>query len=349
MLIVRRLFSFVAVVLILSACSSGSGGIKKGEEVVIGFYNLENLFDTIDAPDVRDEEFTPDGRKAWTQARYKAKLQHMAQVISSLSDTVGQEYPAIVGLCEVENRTVVEDLVKEKSLAGGDYQIVHQDSPDRRGIDVALIYRSDLFNPETIKAIPLMIYDAEDSSRIYTRDQLLVSGLLGNEKIHLLVNHWPSRYGGEERSRPLRKEAALLSRSIVDSLLALDEGAKVLVMGDLNDDPHNVSVKDVLRGRTRSELTGDDVYNPFARKHQAGEGTLCYRGKWNLFDQIILTQGLLGSEQGLRYEDALVYSYAHLKVPEGKYKGYPFRTYVGNRHDGGYSDHFPVSVVLKMY
>ncbi len=350
MLIVKNALYVFGLAVLLSACSNGSRqGVDGSQQVVVGFYNLENLFDTIDAPDVFDEEFTPGSDKQWNGEKYTVKLNHMASIISLLGDTIGQPGPAILGLCEVENRQVLEELTANKHLSQLGYSIVHQDSPDKRGIDVALIYRPELFEVEQVKAVPLYIYDQEDKDRIYTRDQLLVSGFLLGEKVHVLVNHWPSRYGGEERSRPARKAAAQLSRSIVDSLQALEVAANVIVMGDLNDDPSDYSVQEVLRAVDAKQLKGNDLFNPYASKHLNGEGTLCYRGVWNMFDQIIISQNLMGEQGALRLEKAYVYGDEQLRVQEGKYKGYPFRTYVGDRYDGGYSDHFPVFIVFNKY
>ncbi|MCT4587817.1 MAG: endonuclease/exonuclease/phosphatase family protein [Carboxylicivirga sp.] len=347
MLRVKGFLLFIGLFGLLISCSQKLGGSHSDDLIVVGFYNLENLFDTINTPDVRDEEFTPDGRKEWTEERYEKKLAMMSKVIRSLGDTVGVSAPAIMGLCEVENRRVVEDLISHQNLVEYGYEIVHQDSPDKRGIDVALLYQPKLFEVENVKAVPLYIYDQEDQERIYTRDQLLVSGRLADEKVHLLVNHWPSRYGGEERSRPSRKAAAQLTRSIVDSLKQFDKAAKVIIMGDLNDDPHNVSIKDELRAVKKEELQPGDLFNPYAQKHQDGEGTLCYRGVWNLFDQIILTQSLLDETSGIHFDGAYVFGKQLLREQKGKYKGYPLRTYVGNRYFGGYSDHFPVCIVLR--
>lgn len=350
MLIVRNVLYTVGLATLLVACSMGGPKtVSDKQQVVIGFYNLENLFDTIDSPDVMDEEFTPEGESGWNAERYELKVDQMAAIISQLGDTIDMPGPAIMGVCEAENRQVLEDLVRNKHLSDLGYSIVHQDSPDERGIDVALLYRPGLFEVSDIKALPLYIYAQEDNKRIFTRDQLLVSGLLLGEKVHVLVNHWPSRYGGEERSRPARKAAAELSRSIVDSLLAIDEKANIIIMGDLNDDPNNHSVQEVLRAIKKENLKASDLFNPYAFKHENGEGTLCYRGVWNMFDQIILSQSLLDEHQSLRFEKAYVYDDEQLKVQEGKYKGYPFRTYVGKRYDGGYSDHFPVFIVLNKY
>ncbi|MCG8579260.1 MAG: endonuclease/exonuclease/phosphatase family protein [Bacteroidales bacterium] len=349
MLTGRIVFVLIVSATLLSSCiSSGKKSDQASEPVVIGFYNLENLFDTIDAPDVRDEEFTPEGKKAWNTKRYEDKLEKMSSIISVLGDTVSKPGPAIMGLCEVENRMVLEDLINHPNLKKYNYQIVHQDSPDKRGIDVALLYRPNYFKVDNVDALPLYIYDQEDGDRIYTRDQLLVTGQIKDEKFHIIVNHWPSRYGGEERSRPSRKAAAQLTRSIVDSLLTINKDANIIVMGDLNDDPHNVSVKDELRAVVKSELGNTDLYNPLAEKHKPGVGTLCYRGNWNMFDQVIVSQNLLNTTKGLRFKDAYVYDAELLRQQqEGKYNGYPYRTYVGNRYFGGYSDHFPVFIVLE--
>ncbi len=350
MLIVKYIAGIIALTALLIGCSGGrQQNAGKPERVVIGFYNLENLFDTINSPGVNDEEFTPQSVKQWNARRYADKLNKIAEVISGLGDTIEMAGPAIVGLCEVENIQVLEDLVRNKHLSDLGYKIVHQDSPDKRGIDVALLYRPALFEVDNVKALPLYIYDQEEGYRIYTRDQLLVSGKLLNEPLHVVVNHWPSRYGGEERSRPSRRVAAELSRAIVDSLQGIDASANVLLMGDLNDDPHNHSVKEVLRAVKEDELQADDLFNPYAEKHVNGEGTLCYRGVWNLFDQVILTQGMLGADKGLSFDKAYVYAHDRLKVQDGKYEGYPYRTYVGKRYDGGYSDHFPVYIVLNKY
>jgi len=320
---------------------------SNSSKAIVGFYNLENLFDTINTEGVFDEEFTPEGKKNWNAQRYQLKKSMLAGVIKGIGDTANVKGPAVMGLCEVENISVIKDLVAHNELQDLNYQIVHQDSPDKRGIDVAFIYQPTYFVLDHYKAIPLFIYDDKDGDRIYTRDQLVVSGKLLGETTHFIINHWPSRYGGEERSRPARKKAAELCRSIVDSIHAIDASANIVIMGDLNDDPHNISVKNELRALIKSELKEGDLYNTLAEKHQQGEGTLCYRGTWNMFDQIIITQNLLNETDGLNYKGSYVFVNSDLKVNEGKYTGYPFRTYVGKRYDGGYSDHFPVYMILE--
>lgn len=341
-----RAFLFTGIILIIISLSVSC----TTEEIryQVAFYNLENLFDTIDTRGVRDTEFTPDGDKEWDTRRYQKKLDNMASVIVDMADDEQLKAPAIVGLCEMENRDVLEDLVNASPLNDFDYRIVHEDSPDRRGIDVALIYRPKYFDVAHFHSVPLMI-ENEEGERIYTRNQLVVSGRLGGEEIHFVVNHWPSRYGGRERTKPFRKAAASLSRSIVDSIRQQKANANIVVMGDLNDDPNNTSVQDELKaGVTSQPVKSDSLYNPLASLFFEGKGTLCYRGVWNMFDQLILTPGLLQEDTGhLYFEKAGVFDEEYLRQQEGDYKGYPFRTFVGDWYHGGYSDHFPSYVILK--
>mgnify|MGYP006282999445 CR=1 FL=1 len=335
----------VIFVLLFSSCKPEFSETSRYQ---IAFYNLENLFDTIDTRDVRDTEFTPGSEKQWNSGKYERKVANMARVIKDVGEAEDFEAPSVVGLCEMENRDVLEDLVGTPALDDYGYRIVHENSPDRRGIDVALIYRPDLFKMDDYRAVPLIIED-ESGERIYTRHQLLVSGRLGGEEIHFIVNHWPSRYGGEEQSRPFRKAAARLSRSIVDSIRSEKPDAHIIVMGDLNDDPDNASVKDILKaGVGPQSAESDSLYNALAPLFFQGKGTLCYRDVWNMFDQLILTPGLLKKEKGkLFFEKAGILDHEYLRQQEGDYDGYPFRTFVGDWYHGGYSDHFPSYVVLK--
>ena len=218
----------------------------------------------------------------------------MAKVISEIGKEVSGTTPAIIGVCEIENRKVLEDLVNQEPLLKKDYGIIQFDSPDRRGIDVALLYRKKLFTPTNYKAHELFIYDNNDvTKRIFTRDQLLVSGMLDGEKIHFIVNHWPSRRGGEERSRPKRIKAAKLNRQIIDSLFSKDPYAKIITMGDFNDDPSSPSVKKHLFAKRKSKnLKMKELYNPMEEMARQGLGSLAYRDNWNLFDQIIISTEL---------------------------------------------------------
>jgi hypothetical protein len=321
---------------------------QKGKAEVVAFYNLENLFDTIDTPDVNDFEFTPEGPKKWNSEKYRAKLGQMAVVLAQLGDKYNEHGPAVIGLCEMENRQVLMDLVNTDVLKKRGYEIIHYDSPDERGIDVALLYKPDIFEPENTVSAPLMIRD-EKGDQVLTRDQLVVSGRLDGEKIHFIVNHWPSRYGGEESSRPFRKEAALLTRALVDSITAIELNAKIVVMGDLNDDPDDESILTYLNASSDcSDLEKGAMFNATGPLFEKGQGTLLYRGVWNLFDQMIISQALLKQKKGRYYFDsARIYKEEFLLQQEGKYKGYTWRTYVGNNYHGGFSDHLPSYIVLK--
>lgn len=315
----------------------------------IAFYNVENLFDYEDDPLTFDDDRTPDGKDHWTEEIYNAKLKNMAQVISEIGSDVTGTSPAIIGVCETENRKVLEDLVNQEPLLQSDYGIIQFDSPDRRGIDVALLYQKKLFSPTNYKAVPLYIYDNNDrTKRIFTRDQLVVSGMLDGEKMHFIVNHWPSRSGGEARSRFKREKAAKLNRSIIDSLFSEDPYAKVITMGDLNDDPTNSSVKQYLKAKDdREDVEIKELYNPMEDMYKKGLGTLAWRDGWNLFDQMIISTELLKKDYSTyRFYKAGIYNKNYLANPRGRYKGYPYRSFADGGFTGGYSDHFPVYVYL---
>jgi len=313
----------------------------------IGFYNVENLFDTLDTPNVSDTEFTPNGPKGYGTAIYTEKLSHLSEVISRLGTELTPDGVALLGVSEVENRKVLEDLAAQESLKDRNYQIVHYDSPDGRGIDVALLYNPKYFEVLDSKQIPMPSYESNGVMR-YTRDILLVSGLFDGEPLHVLVNHWPSRSGGEKATQHLREMAALLCKNAVDSLCNADPNAKVLIMGDLNDDPTSSSVKQILRAKRKTrDMRECDLYNPWWDLYKKGIGTLAYRDTWNLFDQIILSKGATDkTREGYYYYQARVYNKPHMVQKSGNFKGYPYRTFGGDTYLGGYSDHFPVYVFL---
>ncbi|TCO03009.1 endonuclease/exonuclease/phosphatase family protein [Natronoflexus pectinivorans] len=338
---------FVVVALMLLFGATQFSYAQQTRAGVIAFYNLENLYDTINDPNIRDDDFTPEGVKRWNSPKYWEKIDRLAEVISKLGSHENIPGPAIIGLCELENRAVLEDLVQNERIRHLNYQIVHHYGPDRRGMDVALLYQPRYFRVTSSRSVPLEYY-REDGSRLYTRDQLLVSGVFDGEPMHFIVNHYPSRWGGEERSRPLRVAAAQLSRALVDEILDDDPDAKVIVMGDFNDDPINESIKVHLNAHgNQRRLEEGQLYNPFEPLHRRGVGTLAYRGQWNLFDQILLTQSFLNRDQeGYRYHSVRVFNESFLTRDEGRFRGYPFRSYVGNQYMGGYSDHFPVYIVL---
>jgi len=344
---VKVLKYFIFLFLVGNSCAH-SQEEKEYNINTIAFYNLENLFDYENDPITFDDDRTPEGKDHWTQEIYEAKLANMAKVISEIGEDVTGTSPALIGVSEIENRRVLEDLLNQKPLVQKDYGIVHFDSPDRRGIDVGLIYQKKLFTPTHYKAYELIIYDDQDrSKRVYTRDQLLVSGMFDGEKIHIIVNHWPSRSGGEERSRPKRISAAELNNHIMDSLFGEDPYAKIITMGDFNDDPTNPSIKEVLSAKDhREDMKMKDLYNPMEAMFKKGLGTLAYRDGWNLFDQIIISTELTKRDySSYRFYKAGIFNKNYLVTPRGQYKGYPFRSFV-NSYTGGYSDHFPVFIYL---
>ena len=313
----------------------------------VGFYNLENLFDTIIDPDVNkilQDDFTPKGKKGWTSKRYHEKLENMSRVIADLGKEVTPDGMTILGVSEIENRSVLEDLLKTENLKNRDYEIVHYESPDKRGIDVGLIYNPKYFKVTSSRSISLRTID----TTFYTRDQLLVSGVLNGENVHVIVTHWPSRSGGEKRSRPRRASASKLGRSIIDSLQAIDTEAKIMYMGDLNDDPTDLSVKGYMKSiGEKTEVRKKNMYNPWENLYKKGAGTLAFRGAWNLFDQILVTPSLIGDDySSLKYYKAKIYNESYLIQSAGKFKGAPYRTFSFGSYIGGYSDHFPVYLFL---
>lgn len=311
----------------------------------IGFYNLENLFDTIDSPGTRDSEFLPGAKNQWNTQRYFEKLDNMARVIKQIGSDYLPIPPAVLGVSEIENKLVLEDLVKTDDLKKYNYQIVHYNSPDRRGVDVGLIYMPSLFKVTNSNSHRL--YYPEDTS-FRTRNQLMVSGIFDGEPIHVIVNHWPSRRGGEKASRPLRNAAADLTRHIVDSIFGTDKNAKIIVMGDLNDDPINESVKKHLKSTGKKNKAENKLlYNPYYNYYKKGIGSLAYRDKWNNFDQIIVSAPLLGEDRSsYKFYKAEIFNKPFMLQPEGPYQGYPFRTFAGGAYLGGYSDHFPVYILI---
>ncbi|MBK6829583.1 MAG: endonuclease/exonuclease/phosphatase family protein [Flavobacteriales bacterium] len=335
-----RILLFAALVPLM-AC-----GQAKQEYVpaLVGFYNVENLYDTLDQADVDDAEFLPGSAKQWGSVRYWHKLDKMAGVIASLGKDLHPQGLAILGLGEVENRTVVEDLAAREPLKARGYKVMHVDGPDRRGVDVALMYNPSLYKVYAHKSYRLHMAD----TAFRTRDQLLVSGVLDGDTTHVIVAHWPSRRGGEKRSEPNRKAAAELGRHIIDSLLAINPNARVMYMGDLNDDPVNVSLTRFLRATgEKAEAVDGTLYNPMYEPYQRGIGTLAWRDSWNLFDQIVITPSLVTGAGGqYHYYGVRIFNEPYLRQEEGNFAGYPSRTFVGDIYQDGYSDHFPVFLIL---
>ncbi len=313
----------------------------------IAFYNVENLFDTYNDSLTFDDDRTPDGKDQWSKTRYARKLNKISKVISEIGRDVSKTAPDIIGLCEIENKQVLVDLINHEPLVQQEYGIIHFDSPDERGIDVALLYKKSVFIPDTFDSRRLLLTNS-DGFRDYTRDQLVVGGYLDNEYFHFIVNHWPSRSGGEARSRPNRIAAAQLNKRIIDSIQYIDREAKIISMGDFNDDPINDSFQKILKtkGKTK-ELDSLNLYNPMEKMFRKGIGSLAYRDKWNLFDQLYFTQNLISDKkETYSFWKANVFRPNYLIDSFGRYKGYPLRTYAGGSYVGGYSDHFPVYLYL---
>lgn len=318
---------------------------KKATIACIAFYNVENLFDTIDSPDTNDTEYTAAGSKNWDGKKYWDKISKIARVVSEIGTDLTPDGPAVLGLSEIENRSVLEDLVKDPQISDRNYQIVHYDSPDRRGVDVALIYQPKYFRVLSSRPV---FFQPEGRPDFFSRDVLLVSGLFHGEPMHILVNHWPSRTGGERKSRPLRNAAAQLNRQIIDSISQADPTAHIILMGDLNDDPINQSIKVHLKAvPDKDKIKPGELFNPFHDFYRRGIGTLAWRDSWNLFDMIILNQTLLTEDKSTyTFLKAGVFNKKYLLQPEGRFAGYPFRTHAGDTYLGGYSDHFPTYIFL---
>lgn len=337
-------FSLVATMLSFSTWAQTNDSQDKRYMVLgVAFYNLENLFDTINNNGKYDLEFSPEGAKKWDSEKYHAKLNNMAQAIASLATEVTPLGPAIIGVSEIENRSVLDDLVKNEQIKEWQLQVIHHDSPDRRGIDVGLLYNPYYFEPLHVTNHTLVI---DGDSTFRTRDQMCVTGLLSGEKVSVIVNHWPSRLGGEQRSSHLREAAAALSKHIADSVWNVDPNQAVIIMGDLNDDPFNKSCSKILGAKKeRKKVDKHGFFNPFWKTLDKGIGSLAYRGVWNLFDQIIISGNTLGGEQtGLNYLSHRVHNKDFLTQQDGKYSGYPLRTFSGVKFLNGYSDHYPTIV-----
>jgi predicted extracellular nuclease len=312
---------------------------SKTSEYTIAFYNLENLFDIHNDATKHDGDFLPGSEKRWTKKRYERKLFKLGQVISKIGFENTQRPPAIVGLAEIENENVIKDLIQSKDLQPYDYGLVHYDSKDERGIDVALIYDKTVFTVEDSKTYSVYLED-DIGEQDYTRDILLVSGMFQNERLHLIINHWPSRREGELISNPKRIKAAEKVLEIIEAIKADHSNPKILVMGDFNDNPGNDSVK-LLSNK-------GELYNPMETLLSYSRGSVSHNFKWNLFDQILFSTNFFETEKNkLKFDEANIFDEKFLTQYKGKFKGQPFRTYVGKKYKGGYSDHFPVYVQLN--
>jgi len=290
----KKIFVFI---LLLAVNISLLAQKKDYKAAVIAFYNLENLFDTLDNTLINDEEFLPSGPRNYNSEIYFDKLNKLATVISQLGTEMTPDGPAILGVAEVENDTVLNDLVRHKLIEKRNYKIVHYDSRDFRGIDVGLLYNPKYFIVEASDKLFVQLPGGSKDA-YFTRDILWVKGKLGGETIHIYVNHWPSRSGGEQRSAPARNAAAQVCKNHMDSIAKLEPNAKVIVMGDLNDDPTNESVEGILKAKGKErDVRAGGMFNPWMDLYKKGIGTLAYQDAWGLFDQILISHAWLNKDQ----------------------------------------------------
>lgn len=306
----------------------------------VGFYNLENLFDTIDDPDTLDDDFTPKGIKKWSNKRYQKKLFKLAKTISEVGTGTLNTFPVVMGVAEVENAMVIKDLLNSKPLQNANYGFVHYDSPDERGIDTALIYIKDNFEVLHSEPITLLVYE-KDGTRDATRDILYVHGKLNGEAVHIFVNHWPSRRDGRSETSFKRVKAAELIVEFMKKIEQNEAAPNYIIMGDFNDGPEDESIQKLMQT--------DRLYNPMEKLITPNRGSANYKNSWSLFDQILVSHNFLNFEKGTHsFASANIFDEKFLTEFEGKYKGNPYRTYSGKKYIGGYSDHFPVYIQLKL-
>jgi hypothetical protein len=322
----------------------------KKEKIVIAFYNLENMYDTIDNPMINDDEFIPSGAKQYNTEIYQDKLFKLSTVLSDIGTEQHKYGPAIIGVAEIENDTVLYDLTRHFLLRDRKLKFIHFDSKDARGVDVGLFYHPKMFIPQL--AFPLHVtLPGKSKESATTRDILYVKGYLAGEQVHVLVNHWPSRRGGEERSGPAREAAAWVCKQHIDSILNKESAAKIILMGDLNDNPTDKSIRKTLHTvGAYPPIKKDQLFNPWEKHYARGMGTLANKDVWGLFDQIIISAAFTDSTNGgWLYGESYIYSSYFMKETSGRFKGYPMRTWEGNHYRGGFSDHFPTYIVLEKY
>ena len=350
----RILYTLILLALLVPASSCAQG--KKS--YVIGFYNLENLFDTYHDEGKNDYEYLPDGANQWTEAKYAKKLHNMASVIRAMKDE-NKVWHALLGVSEIENRHVLEDLVSQPEIAEANYQIVHYDGPDRRGVDVALLYRPNQFKVLESKSIPFdfnssieFSLNEEEKAYFRTRDILMVRGMLGNEMFAVFVAHLPSRIGGKGNDLRSRGGEIMYQESM--RLMAEYPQIKIVAMGDMNDNPTDPSMAVYMHGKENiDEVEQEDFFSPFVSMLKSGYGSLAYQGEWNIYDIIVVNANLCRGE-GLKIRPIVkkkfygrIFNPPFMTQQEGPYAGTPFRTFSGGAFIGGYSDHYPTYIVVS--
>ena len=342
-----KIIPIVLVIFLNSFCLSAQVVNEKKYTInTIAFYNVENLFDTLDDPYTFDDDRTPKGKDKWTNDIYKKKIINIAKVIADIGFDLTKSGPSIVGLCEIENKKVLNDLINKTPLIKENYGIVHYDSPDERGVDVAMLYKKDRFKVKSSKAHPLYL-KRKDGTIDYTRDHLVVAGELDNDPIYFVINHWPSRAGGQMKSEPSRVLAGKLNKKIIDSVLKQNPRAYIINMGDFNDNPNDKSIQSNLNSISKkTDMKFNQLYNPMTELYKKGYGSYKYRGDWDMIDQFLLSKNLVDDRNGLFFLAAGVFNENYLINPEGKYKGYPYKSFAGGKFLNGYSDHFPIYLFL---
>lgn len=356
----KRIINLIFALSLICTAGLYAQDSKKKQNYVVGFYNLENLFDIYDDPAKNDEEFLPDGKNKWTDAKYQKKLSNMASVIKAMADANGR-FHTILGVSEIENRLVLEDLVSQPAVAEANYQIVHYDGPDARGVDVALLYRPDQFTYLDSESIPFD-FNSDDiefsmsgtlQETFKTRDILMVHGLIGGEHFAFYVAHLPSRIGG--KGADLRSRGAEIMYGHAMKMMEKYPGIKIACMGDMNDNPTDVSMTEYLHGKEEPEdVEEDDFFSPFISMLKAGYGSLAYQGEWSIYDLILVNNNLLNApDGGLKIRPVgkkgfygVVFKRPFMTTQSGQYKGYPFRTFSNGSFIGGYSDHYPTYIVI---
>ena len=364
------LAALVALVMAPAINAQDDAQAKRYNMYGVMFYNLENLFDTINSNGTYDLEFSPSGARQWDGRKYWSKINRMAYAISQMKTKSTPMGPAIIGVSEIENVTVLQDLVRDPQIRDWRLQIAdYHDSPDRRGVDVGVLYNPRYFRVLNVTNQRLSEQDfarareeADDDRKLdyewnenfRTRDQICVVGLLAGDTVAVMVNHWPSRLGGQEASSPKREAAGYMCRRTIDSLVNVHgDNIGIIFMGDLNDDPMDKSCAEAVGGKRHIDDVdeADDMFNPFWNVLAKGVGTLAYKGQWNLFDQI-MCNGFFTKHYKSKHKPQLTYLRCEalnrdfLKSEEGDRKGYPLRTYSGGVFLNGYSDHFPTMIYL---
>ena len=338
----RKLFIlFIFTHLLISGYSQSDDSYK------IMFYNVENLFDTFDDSLKKDEEFLPEGGRFWNNHKYYTKINQIYKVIMAVGEW---NPPAIIGLCEIENRKVIHDLTNNTPLVKYEYKIIHKESPDRRGIDVGLLYRDELFQPLKKSFIPINFPKQPNSK---TRDILYVKGIANNsDTLHIFINHWPSRWGGQLESEERRLYVASVLKSKVDSLFKSNNKSNIIITGDFNDYPDNKSIKEILSANQNiKSISSNQLYNLSSYLFKTKNiGTYKYQGEWGVLDQFIVSGNLLNPENKIytSCNDIYIFNKEFLLEPDGGYFGFkPNRTFIGYKYNGGFSDHLPTYLILN--